>query len=149
MASVVLSDAEKLYIIHGVQEDLRVDGRGCEDYRCAEVETDVVSNTSGSARVKLMTAEVQFDRMVSDMEMLLRQRCGIEFLHVETIDIHCHLLNVDGDPTVDVSAVKQWVVHFISGNSDMKYKARSRWHAQLSHDEMKCLDQLICANQQV
>ncbi|XP_009462791.1 PREDICTED: exosome complex component RRP42 [Nipponia nippon] len=35
------------------QEDLRVDGRGCEDYRCAEVETDVVSNTSGSARVKL------------------------------------------------------------------------------------------------
>uniref|UniRef100_A0A8V0Z0X7 Ribosomal RNA-processing protein 42 n=1 Tax=Gallus gallus TaxID=9031 RepID=A0A8V0Z0X7_CHICK len=53
MASVVLSDAEKLYIIHGVQEDLRVDGRGCEDYRCAEVETDVVSNTSGSARVKL------------------------------------------------------------------------------------------------
>uniref|UniRef100_A0A4X2M544 Exosome component 7 n=1 Tax=Vombatus ursinus TaxID=29139 RepID=A0A4X2M544_VOMUR len=37
----------------GTQEDLRVDGRGCEDYRCAEVETDVVSNTSGSARVKL------------------------------------------------------------------------------------------------
>ncbi|KAM6373378.1 exosome complex component RRP42 isoform 4-T6 [Alca torda] len=63
MASVVLSEAEKLYIVHGVQvavasaalqeEDLRVDGRGCEDYRCAEVETDVVSNTSGSARVKL------------------------------------------------------------------------------------------------
>uniref|UniRef100_A0A663DWG1 Ribosomal RNA-processing protein 42 n=1 Tax=Aquila chrysaetos chrysaetos TaxID=223781 RepID=A0A663DWG1_AQUCH len=53
MASVVLSEAEKLYIVHGIQEDLRVDGRGCEDYRCAEVETDVVSNTSGSARVKL------------------------------------------------------------------------------------------------
>lgn len=30
-----------------------MDGRGCEDYRCVEVETDVVSNTSGSARVKL------------------------------------------------------------------------------------------------
>ncbi|XP_062975908.1 exosome complex component RRP42 [Elgaria multicarinata webbii] len=53
MASVVLSEAEKVYIMHGVQEDLRVDGRGCEDYRCTEVETDVVSNTSGSARVKL------------------------------------------------------------------------------------------------
>ncbi|XP_047552025.1 exosome complex component RRP42 [Lutra lutra] len=53
MASVVLSEAEKVYIVHGVQEDLRVDGRGCEDYRCVEVETDVVSNTSGSARVKL------------------------------------------------------------------------------------------------
>ncbi|KAG8139366.1 putative Exosome complex component RRP42-like protein, partial [Naja naja] len=35
------------------EEDLRVDGRGCEDYRCTEVETDVISNTSGSARVKL------------------------------------------------------------------------------------------------
>ncbi|XP_005348215.1 exosome complex component RRP42 isoform X1 [Microtus ochrogaster] len=53
MASVSLSEAEKVYIVHGVQEDLRVDGRGCEDYRCVEVETDVVSNTSGSARVKL------------------------------------------------------------------------------------------------
>ncbi|XP_032017726.1 exosome complex component RRP42 isoform X2 [Hylobates moloch] len=53
MASVALSEAEKVYIVHGVQEDLRVDGRGCEDYRCVEVETDVVSNTSGSARVKL------------------------------------------------------------------------------------------------
>ncbi|NXP36735.1 EXOS7 protein, partial [Leiothrix lutea] len=58
MASVVLSEAEKLYIVHGVQEDLRVDGRGCEDYRCAEVETDVVSNTSGSARVKLVETDI-------------------------------------------------------------------------------------------
>uniref|UniRef100_A0A803V3F6 Exosome component 7 n=1 Tax=Ficedula albicollis TaxID=59894 RepID=A0A803V3F6_FICAL len=58
MASVVLSEAEKLYIVHGVQEDLRVDGRGCEDYRCAEVETDVVSNTSGSARVKLGETDI-------------------------------------------------------------------------------------------
>lgn len=32
-----------------------MDGRGCEDYRCIEVETDVVSNTSGSARVKLVS----------------------------------------------------------------------------------------------
>ena len=33
-----------------------MDGRGCDDYRCVEVETDVVSNTSGSARVKLVSA---------------------------------------------------------------------------------------------
>lgn len=33
-----------------------MDGRGCEDYRCVEVETDVVSNTSGSARVKLVSS---------------------------------------------------------------------------------------------
>jgi len=34
------------------------------------------------------------------MEMHLKQRCGIEFLHVEKvapIDIHQCLLNVDGD----------------------------------------------------
>lgn len=44
-----------IIVVDFVQEDLRVDGRGCEDYRCIEVETDVVSNTSGSARVKLVS----------------------------------------------------------------------------------------------
>ncbi|XP_063778485.1 exosome complex component RRP42 isoform X1 [Pseudophryne corroboree] len=58
MASVVLSEAEKVYVLHGVQDDLRVDGRGCEDYRCIEVETDVVSNTTGSARVKIGHTDV-------------------------------------------------------------------------------------------
>ncbi|CAJ0965939.1 unnamed protein product [Ranitomeya imitator] len=53
MASVVLSEAEKVYVLHGIQDDLRTDGRGCEDYRGIEVETDVVSNTTGSARVKI------------------------------------------------------------------------------------------------
>ncbi|KAK1173459.1 exosome complex component RRP42-like [Huso huso] len=53
MAAVQVSEAEKVYIMHGVQDDLRVDGRGCDDYRHMEIETDVVSNTSGSARVKL------------------------------------------------------------------------------------------------
>lgn len=46
-----------------------MDGRGCEDYRCVEVETDVVSNTSGSARVKLVSAVgivlTQVERWVS------------------------------------------------------------------------------------
>ncbi|XP_005999056.1 exosome complex component RRP42 [Latimeria chalumnae] len=53
MAAVSISEAEKVYIMHGIQDDLRVDGRGCEDYRHIEIESDVVSNTSGSARVKL------------------------------------------------------------------------------------------------
>ena len=34
------------------------------------------------------------------------------------IDIHQHSLNVYGDQTVDVSTVRQWVVHFSSGNSN-------------------------------
>ena len=38
--------------------------------------------------------------------------------------IHWHLLNVSGDQTVDV---KQWVVHFSSGKSNMKGSPHSRW----------------------
>jgi len=44
--------------------------------------------------------------MVSDMEVWIKQRCVIEFLHVEKmapIDTHWHLLNVYGDHAVDVS----------------------------------------------
>ncbi|KAM8885052.1 exosome complex component RRP42 isoform 1-T1 [Synchiropus picturatus] len=76
MATVPISDGEKVYILHGIrvclrglsirllyrvlvssffccQDDLRVDGRGCEDYRHMDIETDVVSNTDGSAKVTL------------------------------------------------------------------------------------------------
>merc|ERR1711894_19151 len=58
MAQVLLSEAERIYILHGVQDDLRCDGRGCEDYRVMELETDVVSNSSGSARVRLANTDV-------------------------------------------------------------------------------------------
>ena len=54
-------------------------------------------------------AEGQSDRMVSDMEVHMKQKCGIEFLLVERmapIDIHWCLLNVYGDQTVDVSTVR-------------------------------------------
>eukprot|EP00058_Branchiostoma_floridae_P026891 XP_002612382.1 hypothetical protein BRAFLDRAFT_280121 [Branchiostoma floridae] len=54
----VLSDAERLFIVHGVQDDLRSDGRACEDYRHVQVETDVVSNTSGSARLRLGNTDI-------------------------------------------------------------------------------------------
>lgn len=37
-----------------LQDNLRVDGRARGDYRCMEVETDVVSSASGSARVRLV-----------------------------------------------------------------------------------------------
>ncbi|XP_059899977.1 exosome complex component RRP42 [Gadus macrocephalus] len=53
MATVQLSEAEKVYVLHGIRDDLRVDGRSCEDYRHMEIETDVVSNTDGSAKVTL------------------------------------------------------------------------------------------------
>jgi len=67
-----------------------------------------------------MGAEGQSDRMVSDMEVPMKHRCGIEFLHSEKVastDIHQHLLNVYKDQTVNVSAVRQWVVHLSSSSS--------------------------------
>jgi exosome complex component RRP42 len=39
-------------------DDLRADGRSCEDYRHMEVETDVVSNAAGSARLRLANTDV-------------------------------------------------------------------------------------------
>ena len=58
MAEVDLSEAERTYILHGVQDDLRVDGRACEDYRHMEMETGVVSNTNGSARLRLANTDI-------------------------------------------------------------------------------------------
>ena len=69
-----------------------------------------------------IVAKGQPDRMVSDMEVQMKQRWGIEFLHVEKmepIDVHWWVLNVCGNQTVDVSTVRQWVVHFTSSDSDM------------------------------
>ncbi|XP_056154577.1 exosome complex component RRP42 [Lampris incognitus] len=53
MATVLLSEAEKVYILQGIRDDLRVDGRSCEDYRLMEIETGVVPNTDGSSKVTL------------------------------------------------------------------------------------------------
>ena len=60
------------------------------------------------------------------MEVRMKQRRVIEFLHAEKIapnDIHRRLLNVYGDQTVDVSTGGGW---FSSGDSDVKDKPHSR-----------------------
>ena len=47
--------------------------------------------------------------MLSNMEVRMNQRCFIECLHVEKMelnDIRQHLLNVYGDQTVDMSTVR-------------------------------------------
>ncbi|XP_052815439.1 exosome complex component RRP42-like [Mya arenaria] len=58
MADIHLSDAEKTFTIHGVQDNLREDGRSCEDFRHMEIATNVISNTSGSAKVRLANTEI-------------------------------------------------------------------------------------------
>jgi len=58
MADVNLSEAEKTFILHSVQDNFREDGRSCEDFRHMELETGLISNTNGSARVRLATTDV-------------------------------------------------------------------------------------------
>jgi len=101
--------------------------------------------------VRQMTAEGQSDKMASDMEVHMKQRCVIEFLHAEKIapiDIHRFLLNIYGDQTVDVSSiVRQWVAHFSSGNDGVKGKPRSgRPCTAVTPRNEERFDQLIHAN---
>ncbi|CAH0724683.1 unnamed protein product, partial [Brenthis ino] len=58
MAGLLLSATEKVYILHGVQDDYRSDGRTNIDYRPMELETDVVSHASGSARLRLANTDI-------------------------------------------------------------------------------------------
>ena len=72
-----------------------------------------------------MAAEGQSDKMMPDVKLCMKQRCGTEFIHAEkmaSINVHQHLLNISGDQTVDVSTVRLWVVYFSSSNSAMKDK---------------------------
>ena len=55
MATQLLSRYEREYIVSGVNEDLRADGRTCRDFRYFSLESGVVSNTSGSARIQLVS----------------------------------------------------------------------------------------------
>jgi len=54
MASMILSSEEKHYILTGVEDDFRNDGRSNEDYRRISVKTRVLSNTNGSADITLV-----------------------------------------------------------------------------------------------
>uniref|UniRef100_A0A0N5AZ04 Ribosomal RNA-processing protein 42 n=1 Tax=Syphacia muris TaxID=451379 RepID=A0A0N5AZ04_9BILA len=55
---IQLSDAEKLYVIHGAQQGIRSDGRGTFDYQPIIVETGVLPTANGSARVRLGSTDL-------------------------------------------------------------------------------------------
>ena len=58
--------------------------------------------------------------MVCDVEVHMKQKTGIEFLHVKKmalVDTDPLSLKRYGDQTVDMSTVRQWVVLFSSGDS--------------------------------
>ncbi|WKY04545.1 hypothetical protein Q1695_005505 [Nippostrongylus brasiliensis] len=58
MDPVVLSTAEKHFIAHGLADNLRNDGRGCEDFRPFWIESPALCTTNGSARVKIDTTDI-------------------------------------------------------------------------------------------
>ncbi|CAG9532923.1 unnamed protein product [Cercopithifilaria johnstoni] len=55
---VQLSEAEKVFIIHGAQEGLRADGRSPFDYRPVIVQTGVLATTNGSSRVRIGSTDL-------------------------------------------------------------------------------------------
>ena len=57
-----------------------------------------------------MAAEKKSNKMVSDIEVHMKQRYVTEFLHEEKVsptDIHLHLMNIYEDQPADVSTVRQ------------------------------------------
>ncbi|XP_065915878.1 exosome complex component RRP42-like [Dysidea avara] len=58
MARLLLSDEQHDYIVQGVREDFRNDGRSCKDYRKFELSTGMITNANASARVKLGGSDV-------------------------------------------------------------------------------------------
>ena len=58
MCELRLSDAEKCFIIHGINDDFRIDGRRCFDRRAFEVDTDLMPNCAGSAQVRIGNSQV-------------------------------------------------------------------------------------------
>jgi len=58
MSEVCISNAEKTYILHGVEENFRVDGRTRTELRPIVVETDIVSHASGSAHLRLANTDI-------------------------------------------------------------------------------------------
>ncbi|KAK0405698.1 hypothetical protein QR680_018146 [Steinernema hermaphroditum] len=55
---VKLSEGEKIFVTHGAQEGIRVDGRGPGDYRPIQIDVGVMPNCFGSARVCIGETEV-------------------------------------------------------------------------------------------
>jgi len=70
-----------------------------------------------------MAEEGHSDKKASGLEIRMKHRCVIEFLHAEKMapnDTSQNLLDIYGHQTVGVNTVRWKVVHFSSGYSYMK-----------------------------
>ncbi|CAK9806599.1 Exosome complex component RRP42 [Anthophora quadrimaculata] len=58
MAEVILSSGEKTFILHGIDADFRNDGRRRCEYRSMEIETKLMPQTHGSARLRIGNTDI-------------------------------------------------------------------------------------------
>lgn len=58
MAEMVLSESEKTFILHGVEQNFRVDGRTRSELRPIIIETETVSHASGSCHLRLANTDI-------------------------------------------------------------------------------------------
>ena len=58
MAAIEISEAEKVFVLHGVQDDARVDGRARKELRPLKFETELVTHANGSAHLRLANTDV-------------------------------------------------------------------------------------------
>ena len=70
-----------------------------------------------------MAAVMQSEKMASDFGVCMKQKYAIEFLHAEKMaptDMCQCLLKMYGDQIESLSTLRQWVVCFCRGNSNVK-----------------------------
>ena len=96
-----------------------------------------------------MTAEGQSERLVSDMEACMKQKCVSVFLHEEKMAlINACWAFMETRQWMWAQWKSEWVVHFSSSGSDMQDKAHSQWpRIAVTSSNEKHLDQLIHVNQ--
>jgi len=58
MATLDLSESEKTFILHGVEQNFRGDGRTRSELRPIVIETDIVSHTTGSCHLRLANTDI-------------------------------------------------------------------------------------------
>merc|ERR1719291_1438415 len=58
MIQLILSESEKIFILHGVEQNFRVDGRQRSAVRPLILETDLVSHASGSCHLRLANTDI-------------------------------------------------------------------------------------------
>jgi len=58
MTDLFLSESEKTFVLHGVEQNFRIDGRSRSDVRPIMIETDTVSHASGSCHLRLANTDI-------------------------------------------------------------------------------------------